>query len=100
MEPSSEAQNASSRTRQGKDLLDWIGLGTGQHIDPYLARTNDGCLNGDFAECFKSRALNTFSNFFDHDMYNLNENVKVVRMPRSVVKDVSRQAYEYSSTAR
>ncbi|OXU21776.1 hypothetical protein TSAR_009593 [Trichomalopsis sarcophagae] len=90
----------SNGTRQGKDLLDWIGLGTGHHVDPYLARINEGCLNGDFAECFKSRALNTFSDFFDQDLYNLNDNVKVIRMPRDVVKEVSRQPYEYAASAR
>lgn len=48
----------------GKHLLDWIGLGTGPNQDPYVARTNAGCLNGDFAECFKSQALNAFGDFF------------------------------------
>lgn len=81
--------------------MDWIGLGTGQNVDPYLARANEGCLNGDFSECFKSRALNSFSDFFDQQQYELNENVKVIRMPSSVVKEVSRQPYEFSSeTAR
>ena len=89
-----------NRTRQGKDLLDWIGLGTGRHIDPYLARANEACLNGDFAECFKSRALNSFSDFFDQPEYSLSENVKVIRMPRDIVQDVNKQPYEYASAAR
>ncbi|XP_012255468.1 uncharacterized protein LOC105685693 [Athalia rosae] len=89
-----------NNTRQGKDLLDWIGLGTGQNVDPYLARMNSACLNGDLAECFKSRALSSLSEFFDQPEYNLNGNVRVVRMSRDIVREVSRQPYEYSSSAR
>lgn len=96
----SEGRQSVNRTRQGKDLFDWIGLGTGRHVDPYLARANEACLNGDFAECFKSRALNTFSEFFDQPEYSLSENVKVIRMPRDIVQDVNKQPYEYASTAR
>lgn len=50
----------------GRNLLDWIGLGTGSNTDPYQARTNANCLNGDLAECFKSRALSTFEEFFSN----------------------------------
>lgn len=95
-----EFEGRSNDTRQGRNLLDWIGLGTGQNIDPYLAKINEGCLNGDFSECFKSRALNTFSDFFDQNQYNLNENVRVVQMSRDIVKHVAKQPYEYSSTSR
>lgn len=49
----------------GRGLLDWIGLGTGPDTDPYLAKTNGACLNGDLAECFKSRALGSLDEFFD-----------------------------------
>lgn len=55
--------------RQGKHLLDFIGLGTGGNVDPYLARTNAQCLNGELADCFKSQALNTFTDFFAKDVY-------------------------------
>lgn len=55
--------------RQGKHLLDFIGLGTGGNVDPYLARTNAQCLNGELADCFKSQALNTFTEFFSKDAY-------------------------------
>lgn len=48
----------------GKDLLDWIGLGTGADTDPYIAKTNEACLTGDLAECFKSRALTSLEEFF------------------------------------
>ncbi|XP_034179149.2 DUF1676 domain-containing protein Osi2 isoform X1 [Osmia lignaria lignaria] len=89
-----------NKTRQGKGLFDWIGLGTGRNVDPYIAKTNKGCLNGDLAECFKSQALSYFSDFFDQPQYNLNDYVKVVRLSRDVVKEVSRQPYEYSGEAR
>lgn len=49
----------------GRDLLDWLGLGTGPDTDPYLARTNEACLTGDLAECFKSRALSSLDEFFN-----------------------------------
>ncbi|XP_046610954.1 uncharacterized protein LOC124300678 [Neodiprion virginianus] len=93
-------QGRPNGTRQGKDLLDWIGLGAGPNVDPFLARTNTACLNGDLAECFKSRALNSLSEFFDQQEYNLNGNVRVVRMSRDVVREVSRQPYEFSSAPR
>lgn len=95
-----EQNTQPNRTRQGKDLFDWIGLGTGQHVDPYLARINQGCLTGDLAECFKSRAISSFSEFFDQAEYYLNDQVRIVRMGRDVVQEVSRQPYEYSSSAR
>lgn len=56
--------------RNGKNLLDFVGLGTGQNIDPFMARTNSKCLNGDLSECFKSQALNTFNDFFGKDAYS------------------------------
>lgn len=98
--PDLQDQVPYNRTRQGKGLFDWIGLGTGRNVDPYLAKTNKGCLNGDLAECFKSQALSYFSDFFDHNHYDLNDNVKVVRMSRDIVKEVNREPYEYSSEAR
>ncbi|XP_015173241.1 PREDICTED: uncharacterized protein LOC107064744 [Polistes dominula] len=87
-------------TRQGKNLFDWIGLGTGSNTDPYLAKINKDCLTGELAECFKSQALTSFSEFFDQTAYTLNDNVNVVRMSRQVVADVNRQPYEYSTEAR
>ncbi|KAI4491938.1 PREDICTED: uncharacterized protein LOC106784754 [Polistes canadensis] len=87
-------------TRQGKNLFDWIGFGTGSNTDPYLAKINKDCLTGELAECFKSQALTSFSEFFDQAAYALNDNVNVVRMSRQVVADVNRQPYEYSTEAR
>ncbi|XP_015114458.1 uncharacterized protein LOC107039391 [Diachasma alloeum] len=89
-----------NKTRQGKDLFDWIGLGTGQHVDPYLARINQACLNGDLAECFKSRAIGSFADFFDQPEYLFTDQVKFVRMGRDVLQEVARQPYEFSSSPR
>lgn len=50
--------------RSERSLLDLIGLGTGPDTDPYLAKTNAACLEGDLAECFKSRALISLDEFF------------------------------------
>ena len=57
------------RSLQGRHLLDLIGLGTGNNVDPYLANTNSQCLNGDLAECFKSQALGSFNEFFAKEAY-------------------------------
>ena len=64
----SQQPNAGG-SREGKHLLDFIGLGTGQNTDPYLARTNKNCLAGELAECFKSQAISTFSDFFNKQEY-------------------------------
>lgn len=61
--------DTEGRARQGKHLLDFVGLGTGANTDPYLARTNANCLNGELAECFKSQAIGTFSEFFNKPEY-------------------------------
>lgn len=86
--------------RKGKDLLDWIGFGTGSDTDPYLARANAACLNGDLSECFKSRALVSLDEFFDRDAYTLTENARVVRMPVSQLRQLRQEAFEFSSTPR
>ncbi|XP_043265987.1 uncharacterized protein LOC122405370 [Colletes gigas] len=98
--PEPQEQVPFNRTRQGKGIFDWIGLGTGRNVDPYMAKTNKGCLNGDLAECFKSQALSYFTDFFDQPHYDMNDYVKVVRMSRDVVKEVGRQPYEYSNEPR
>lgn len=61
--------DAEGRQRQGKHLLDFVGLGTGGNTDPYLAKTNANCLNGELAECFKSQAIGTFTDFFNKPEY-------------------------------
>lgn len=86
--------------RKGKNLLDWIGFGTGSDTDPYLARANAACLNGDLSECFKSRALTSLDEFFDKDTYSLTDNAKVVRMPVSQLRQLHQEAFEFSSTPR
>ncbi|CAD6224029.1 GSCOCG00005446001-RA-CDS [Cotesia congregata] len=95
-----ESRTNSNNTRQGKNLFDWIGFGTGQHVDPYIAKMNENCLGGDFAECFKSRAINSLSEFFQQHEYYLNDNVRVVRMGRDLVQEVNRQPFEYTSSPR
>lgn len=96
-----ESRGNLNKTRQGKGLFDWIGLGAGRDAqDPYVAKTNRACLNGDLAECFKSQALAHFSDFFDQPRYDMNDHVKVVRMSNDIVQEVNRQPYEYSSEAR
>lgn len=66
--PKNQQDNTEER-RNGKHLLDFVGLGTNQNVDPYLRRTNEQCLNGELSECFKSQALNTFGDFFNRDAY-------------------------------
>lgn len=53
--------------RNGKNLLDFIGLGT--NTDPYVARVNQACISGELADCFKSQALSSFTDFFSKDIY-------------------------------
>ncbi|CAH0555732.1 unnamed protein product [Brassicogethes aeneus] len=86
--------------RQGRDLLDWIGLGTGPETDPYLAKTNAACLNGDLAECFKSRALSSLDEFFNKPFYHLTENAKILRMPVNQLREIAQEPYEFSQSPR
>lgn len=55
--------------QSARHLFDFVGLGTGGQVDPFLRKTNEKCLNGELAECFKSQALNTFDDFFKRDVY-------------------------------
>ncbi|XP_067006756.2 uncharacterized protein [Anabrus simplex] len=88
------------RHRDGKNLLDWIGLGTGSDTDPYLARANAACLEGDLAECFKSRALGSLDDFFDKDSYSLTENARIVRMPGTHLRALHTEPFEFSTAPR
>ncbi|KAF5296742.1 hypothetical protein FQR65_LT10178 [Abscondita terminalis] len=94
------ALHSTGEERIGKDLLDWIGLGTGPNVDPYLARTNEGCLGGDLAECFKSRALQSLDEFFDQPVYHLTENARILRMPETQLRQLSSERFEYSDVPR
>jgi len=69
-------------------------------VDPYLAKINERCLTGDLAECFKSRALNYFSDFFDHAEYSVSDYVRIKRMSNRVITEVHAQPYEYSNEPR
>ncbi|XP_052889999.1 uncharacterized protein LOC128298294 [Anopheles moucheti] len=86
--------------RQGKNLLDFIGLGTGGNVDPYLARTNTQCLNGELAECFKSQALNTFGEFFDKDQYQLTSDARIIRLPETQLRSLAQEGYEFVGESR
>lgn len=83
-----------------ENIFEYIGFGTGRNTDSYLARVNERCITGDLAECFKSRALSYFSDFFDHSEYSLNDYVRVKRMSNNVVTEVYHQPYEYSNEPR
>ncbi|KAL1494618.1 hypothetical protein ABEB36_010188 [Hypothenemus hampei] len=86
--------------RQGRNLLDWIGLGTGPDQDPYLAKTNAQCLNGDLASCFQSRALASLDDFFNQPSYTLTEHARVLRLPEQHLRALGQENYEYSSAPR
>ncbi|XP_055524508.1 uncharacterized protein LOC129718112 [Wyeomyia smithii] len=86
--------------RQGKHLLDFVGLGTGPNVDPYLGRTNAQCLNGELADCFKSQALNTFTDFFARDEYQLTSEARIVRLPETQVRSLQYEGFEYSEEPR
>lgn len=66
---SSETPQVIEGRQSARHLFDYVGLGTGNNIDPFLRKTNEKCLNGELAECFKSQALNTFDDFFKRDVY-------------------------------
>lgn len=55
--------------QSARHLFDYIGLGTGNNIDPYLRKTNEKCLNGELSECFKSQALNSVDEILVRDAY-------------------------------
>ncbi|XP_058813150.1 uncharacterized protein LOC131677380 [Topomyia yanbarensis] len=86
--------------RQGKHLLDFVGLGTGPNVDPYLGRTNAQCLNGELADCFKSQALNTFTEFFAKENYQLTSEARIVRLPETQVRSLQYEGFEYSEEPR
>ncbi|XP_037913294.1 uncharacterized protein LOC119652967 [Hermetia illucens] len=93
------AQHIEGR-RQGKGLLDLVGLGTGPNVDPYVAQTNANCLQGQLSECFKTQALGTFEEFFLRDAYDLTENARVVRVPQEQVRSLYNEPFEFSSEPR
>jgi hypothetical protein len=86
--------------RQGRNLLDWIGFGTGNDTDPYMARANSACLEGDMSECFKSKALASLDDFFDKDAYILTDNAKMTRMPAAQLRQLRQEPFEFSSIPR
>lgn len=98
------SRNSSSAngdgTSQGRNLLNWISSFTDTDTDPYLAKANSACLEGDLSECFKAKALSSFDDFFAKSSYAFSDNAKIVRMPEEHVRSVYREPYEFSSTTR
>lgn len=86
--------------RQGKHLLDLVGLGTGSNVDPYLARINSQCLSGELSDCFKSQALGTFTDFFAKDYYKLSSHARIIRMPETQLRSLAHEPYEFVSESR
>jgi hypothetical protein len=86
--------------RRGRNIIDWIGFGTGSDTDPFLARANSACLEGDLSECFMSRALASLDDFFDKDTYILTDNAKVIRMPAAELRQLRKEPFEFSSLPR
>lgn len=90
--------------RSGKNLFNWLGSFAEEDADPYLASANGACLQGDMTECFKARALSGLGDFFVRDAYRLNENVRVIRLPRDddYGRDgrASRASFEFSTEQR
>lgn len=71
-EPVNITVSNSTASRQGKNLLEWLGIETPQDSDPYISKANKACLDGDLYECFKHRALSTLDDFFLQVMFCLN----------------------------
>ena len=87
-------------SRKSKNLLEWTIFNTRNEADPYLSRVNLDCISGDLSECFKLKALSSLDDFFDRDAYWLNDNAKVVRMPKAHLRQLNQEPFEYSSTPR
>ncbi|KAL9900110.1 DUF1676 domain-containing protein Osi2 isoform 1-T1 [Glossina fuscipes fuscipes] len=75
-------------------------FGLGQDNDPYLARSNSNCLSGDFSECFKTQALNSFDEIFYREQYPLTDFARIVRMPETQQRSLLREPFEYSEEPR
>lgn len=89
---------AGNSSRDGRNLLHWIHSFTNPETDPYLAKANTGCLDGDLAECFKAKALSNLDEFFTKESYSLNDNTRIVRMPEEHVRRVYQEPFEFTTT--
>lgn len=85
-------------SRDGRNLLHWIHSFTNPETDPYLAKANTACLDGDLAECFKAKALSNLDEFFTKESYSLNDNARIVRMPEEHVRRVYQEPFEFTTT--
>lgn len=98
--PPSQSYAPSNSSRDGRNLLHWIHSFTNPETDPYLAKVNSACLDGDLAECFKAKALTNLDEYFGKESYTLNENVCIVRMPKEHVSRIYQEPFEFSEGAR
>lgn len=100
--PSSQSYTAGpaagNSSRDGRNLLHWIHSFTNPETDPYLAKANTACLDGDLAECFKAKALSNLDEFFTKETYSLNDNARIVRMPEEHVRRVYQEPFEFTTT--
>lgn len=94
------ASTAANGTSDGRNLLSWISSFTDTETDPYLAKANAACLEGDLSECFKAKALSSLDDFFTKESYLFNDNAKLIRMPEEHLRRVYQEPYEFSSAAR
>lgn len=97
---SSNVSTTVNATREGKNLLNWIHSFTDTETDPYLAKANAACFEGDLSECFKAKALSSLDDFFTKESYVFNDNARVVRMSEEHVRNVYQEPYEFSSSPR
>lgn len=86
--------------RDGRNLLSWISSFTDTDADPYLAKANAACLEGDLSECFKAKALSSLDDFFVKESITLNDNTQILRMPEEHVRRVYQEPFEFSTMAR
>lgn len=85
-----------NNTRNGKNLLNWINSFTDNNADPYLAKSNAACLEGDLAECFKAKALSSLEDMFGGESYQVNSNARIVRMPDEQLRRLAQESYEFA----
>uniref|UniRef100_A0A8W7PK97 Protein osiris 2 n=1 Tax=Anopheles coluzzii TaxID=1518534 RepID=A0A8W7PK97_ANOCL len=70
--PPQQPPAVGEERRQGKNLFDFIGLGTGGNVDPYLARTNA----------------------------QLTSDARLVRLPETQLRSLAQEGYEFVGESR
>jgi hypothetical protein len=69
-------------------------------FDPFVASINSRCENGEWAECFKSQALERIDAIFEDKTYTISRNVHVVQIPNVDSRSLANEPYEFSSEPR